>query len=82
MRHLSKIMLTGLVLSLLALAGTLCAQTTKGTIAGVVTDAQGLVVAGAAVTASAIEGGDVRSTTTGPQGEYRIEGVCLSGSAS
>jgi hypothetical protein len=41
MRHLSKIMLTGLVLSLLALAGTLCAQTTKGTIAGVVTDAGG-----------------------------------------
>jgi hypothetical protein len=82
MRHLSKITLTGLVLSLLALAGTLCAQTTKGTIAGVVTDAQGLVVPGAAVTAASIETGDVRSTTTGPQGEYRIEGVCLSGSAS
>ena len=77
MRHLSKFALTGLVLCLLALAGTLCAQTTKGTIAGVVTDAQGLVVPGASVTASAIEGGDVRSTTTGPQGEYRVEALTL-----
>ncbi|PYX43664.1 MAG: TonB-dependent receptor [Acidobacteria bacterium] len=77
MRHHSKIILTGLVLSLLALAGTLCAQTTKGTIAGVVTDAQGLVVPGASVTASAIELGEARSTTTGAQGEYRIEALTL-----
>jgi carboxypeptidase family protein/TonB-dependent receptor-like protein len=77
MRHHSKIILTGLVLSLLALAGTLCAQTTKGTIAGVVTDAQGLVVPGATVTASAIELGEARSTTTGAQGEYRIEALTL-----
>jgi hypothetical protein len=78
MRQLSKFMLTGLMLSLLAFAGSLCAQTTKGTIAGVVTDAQGLVVPGANVTAAAIEGADVRSTTTGPNGEYRIEALNLS----
>src|SRR5207302_1331606 len=48
-----------------------------GTIAGVVTDAQGLVVPGASVTASAIELGEARSTTTGAQGEYRIEALTL-----
>jgi hypothetical protein len=73
MRHSSKYVLTVLVVFALALVGTLCAQTTKGTIAGIVTDAQGLVVSGATVNAAAVEGGDVRSTTTGPNGEYRIE---------
>jgi hypothetical protein len=73
MRHHSKYVLAGLVLIALTLAGTLNAQTTKGTIAGVVTDAQGLVVPGAAITAAAAEGGDVRSATTGSNGEYRIE---------
>jgi hypothetical protein len=77
MRQFSKSVLTGLVLVALALVGTLCAQTTKGTIAGVVSDAQGLVVPGAAVTAAAVDGGDVRSTTTGPNGEYRIEALTL-----
>jgi hypothetical protein len=77
MRHSSKYVLTLLVVFALALAGTLSAQTTKGTIAGVVSDAQGLVVFGAAVTAAATEGGDVRSTTTGTNGEYRIEALTL-----
>ncbi len=76
MQHLSKYLLTLLVVFVLA-AGPLSAQTTKGTIAGVVTDAQGLVVPGASVTASAAEGGDVRSTTTGSNGEYRIEALNL-----
>jgi len=69
--------LTLLVMFAVALASTLNAQTTKGTIAGVVTDAQGLVVSGATVTAAAVEGGDVRSTTTGTNGEYRIEALNL-----
>jgi hypothetical protein len=77
MRHSSKYVLTLLVVLALALAGTLSAQTTKGTIAGVVTDAQGLVVSGATVTASAADGGDIRSTTTGSNGEYRIEALNL-----
>ena len=77
MRQSCKYGLTGLVLLTLVLVGTLAAQTTKGTIAGVVTDAQGLVVSGASVTAAAMEGGDVRSTMTGPIGEYRIESLNL-----
>lgn len=77
MRHSSKYMLTFVVMFALLLESTLWAQTTKGTIAGVVADAQGLVVPGAAVTAAAAEGGDVRSTTTGPNGEYRIESLIL-----
>jgi hypothetical protein len=77
MKLSSKYVLTLLVVFALAIGGTLFAQTTKGTIAGVVTDAQGLVVPGAAVTASAAEGGDIRSTTTGSNGEYRIEALNL-----
>ena len=73
MRHFSKYVLPGLVLFALVLAGTRCAQTTKGTIAGVITDAQDAVVPGAIVTAAPAEGGSVRSTTTGSNGEYRIE---------
>jgi hypothetical protein len=76
-RHSLKYMLTVLIMFALVLVGSLYAQTTKGTIAGVVTDAQGLVVPGAAVTAAAVEGGDVRSTTTGSNGEYRIESLTL-----
>src|ERR1700751_2169659 len=75
MRQSWKYGVAGLVLLTLVLVGTLGAQTTKGTIAGVVTDAQGLVVSGGNVTAAAIEGGDVRSTTTGGNGEYRIEAL-------
>jgi Carboxypeptidase regulatory-like domain/TonB-dependent Receptor Plug Domain len=77
MRQSCKYGLNGLVLLMLVLVGTLAAQTTKGTIAGVVSDAQGLVVSGASVTAAAMEGGDVRSATTGPIGEYRIESLSL-----
>jgi len=75
MRQSWKYGVTGLVLFTLVLVGTLSAQTTKGTIAGVVSDAQGLVVSGASVTVAAMEGGDVRSTSTGPIGEYRIESL-------
>ena len=77
MRHSSKYVLTLLVVFALAAAVTLSAQTTKGTIAGVVTDAQGLVVSGATVTAAASDGGDIRSTITGSNGEYRIESLIL-----
>ncbi|HMK21968.1 MAG TPA: carboxypeptidase-like regulatory domain-containing protein [Terriglobales bacterium] len=77
MQHSSKYVLTLLVVFALAVGGTLYAQTTKGTIAGVVTDAQGLVVPGVSVTASAADGGNVRSTTTGSNGEYRIEALSL-----
>src|SRR5437879_4563640 len=49
------------------------AQTTKGTIAGVVTDKSGAVIPGATVTAASTETGDTRSALTGSNGEYRLE---------
>src|SRR4051794_27186642 len=49
------------------------AQTTRGTIAGVVTDNSGAAVAGAKVTATPVDGGEPRTATTGGTGEYRIE---------
>src|SRR3954452_23875403 len=64
-----------LVIVLLLLSALSFAQTTRGTIAGVVTDSQGAVVTGAKITATAVNGGEPRSTTTGPSGEYRIEAL-------
>src|SRR6185369_1339300 len=60
---------------LLLLPACLMAQTTRGTIAGVVTDAQGAVVTGAKISATPVSGGEPRSTTSGPNGEYRIESL-------
>src|SRR5215831_7792373 len=57
------------------LIGGLHAQTTRGTIAGVVTDPSGNVVPGAKVTATASAGGESRSVATGALGEYRIESL-------
>ena len=50
-------------------------QTTRGTIAGVITDSTGAVVSGATVTATAVAGGEPRTTTSGSGGEYRIEAL-------
>lgn len=55
------------------LIGGATAQTTKGSIAGVVTDPSGAVVQAATVTAVPVAGGESRSATTGEHGEYRIE---------
>lgn len=51
------------------------AQTSRGTLAGSVTDSSGAAVAGATVTATAAEGGQPHVTTTGVSGEYRIESL-------
>lgn len=51
------------------------AQATKGVIAGTVSDKSGAVVTGATVTAAAKQGGETRSTTTGDNGDYRIESL-------
>lgn len=64
-----------LLVALLVVSSLAFAQTTRGTIAGVVTDTQGAVVTGAQVTATPVAGGEPRSTTTGPNGEYRIEAL-------
>jgi hypothetical protein len=65
--------LVATVLMLVMFAGSSMAQTTKGTIAGVVTDKSGAVVSGATVTATAVGGGETRTVTTSGNGDYRIE---------
>ncbi len=51
------------------------AQTSKGTIAGTVTDASGAVVPGANVVAKSKDNGATRAVTSGANGAYRIEAV-------
>ena len=65
--------LVAIALMLVMFAGFGVAQTTRGTIAGVVTDNSGAAVTGAKVTATPVEGGEARTATTGTTGEYRIE---------
>ncbi len=62
---------------ILALLGSLIAfaQTTLGIIAGTVTDSSGAVVVGATVTVQRSEGGEPRTATTGPTGDYRVESL-------
>ena len=61
-----------LSLMLTMLVGIGLAQTSKGTITGVVTDASEAVVPGATVTAAATLGGETRTVTSGPNGAYII----------
>src|SRR5665213_2084876 len=51
------------------------AQTSQGTIAGTVTDPTGAAVASASVTAKNTTGSDIRTVTTGSNGEYRVDAV-------
>jgi hypothetical protein len=59
----------------LVLSGIAVAQTSNGTIAGVVTDPQGAVVSNATVTATSVATGETKKTTTNASGAYRIESV-------
>ena len=61
-----------LLLALLLLPSAALAQTETGQIAGTVTDPQGAVVAGAAVTSTSRETGATRTTTTSADGNYTI----------
>lgn len=71
-----SILKVGILLGVLLLALGVCyAQTTRGIIAGTVTDSTGAVVTGAAVNVERMEGGDKRTTATGPNGEYRVEAL-------
>ncbi len=73
-RRLDGIVAAGaLVLALLAGSGF--AQTSKGSIGGTVTDASDAVIVGASVTAKNNDTGERRSTTTGANGQYRIDAV-------
>ncbi|MGA9672914.1 MAG: carboxypeptidase regulatory-like domain-containing protein, partial [Terracidiphilus sp.] len=61
----------------LALVGvvTVSAQTSNGTVIGVVTDATGRVIVGATVTVVSVDTGATRTTTTNQEGAYRIEAL-------
>jgi len=67
--------LVALAIAALLLATLCSAQTTKGTIAGVVTDDSGAVVQGATVTVIPKGGGENRAVNTGSAGEYRVEAL-------
>ena len=61
--------------AVLSTAYSLQAQTSKGTIAGVVTDSTGAAIAGASVAAVDTLGLDNRTVSTASNGEYRVEAV-------
>ena len=73
----NKIGLTALCLTLATLLGaaSISAQTSKGTIAGTLTDPAGGAISGATVTAQSTQLGENRSTVSGTYGEYRISAV-------
>ncbi len=61
---------------LVALTSTIArAQTSKGTIAGTVTDPSNAVVAGATVVAQDKQGAETRTVVSGANGEFRIEAI-------
>lgn len=53
------------------------AQTSKGSIGGTITDVTDAVITGATVTAKNLDTGEVRTTTTGSNGQFRIDSVEL-----
>ena len=69
---MTKRLMLGAVLALLAAAGTASAQTATGQITGTVRDATGAVVPGAAVTVTSELTGSKRETTTGQAGNYVV----------
>jgi hypothetical protein len=73
LRFAAKAALVALLAVLVA--GLSFAQTSNGTIAGAVTDATGAAIANAKVTATSINTGEVRTTTTNGVGAYRFESV-------
>jgi outer membrane receptor protein involved in Fe transport len=68
-----SIALVGLMLTMLLSMSF--AQTSKGSITGIVTDSTGAVVLNATVTATAANGGETRSATTGSNGAYVISAL-------
>jgi outer membrane receptor protein involved in Fe transport len=63
------------VVLVLICAAQLFGQATLGVISGTVTDSSGAVVVGATVSTLRTGGGDHRTTTTGSNGEYRIDAL-------
>ena len=59
----------------LALAAAACAQTSRGTVTGMIVDPSGAVIAGARAILSGTETGVQRSTISNQAGIYRFEAV-------
>lgn len=66
---------TALTATLLAAAACAFAQTSQGTVAGVVTDPMGMAVPGATVNVKNNTGSEDRTVTSGANGEYRVDAV-------
>ncbi|MGH9969355.1 MAG: TonB-dependent receptor domain-containing protein [Pyrinomonadaceae bacterium] len=70
-----KTRLISLVAMLVFGALTICAQTSRGTVSGVVADPNGGLIAGAAVTLTNTQTGVERSATSNGEGVYRFDAV-------
>ncbi len=73
--RLHKTLIFSLIFVFAASANLLVAQTSKGTIDGVVRDPSGAVVPNASITADSQLTGERRATTTNGSGEYRMEAI-------
>src|SRR5262245_14559001 len=73
MRH--KILLFAAMIAILAI--TALAQTSRGTVSGIVTDPTGAVVPGASITLTNDQTGVSRTTTANGEGFYRFDAVDL-----
>ncbi|MGH9915788.1 MAG: carboxypeptidase-like regulatory domain-containing protein, partial [Pyrinomonadaceae bacterium] len=67
-----KYLIFFLLALILALGSTAFGQSDRGTITGTVTDQNGGVVPNAKVTATNIDSGEVRETTTGDEGNFTL----------
>ncbi|MET0625985.1 MAG: carboxypeptidase regulatory-like domain-containing protein [Pyrinomonadaceae bacterium] len=72
-----KLRVLMLVFALLAPAANVAAQTSRGTVSGIVTDPAGAVIRGAAVTLTNTQTNVSRSTTANDEGFYRFDAVEL-----
>ena len=64
-----------LLMLLVPFSGFMMAQTSKGTLTGVVRDISGAVIVNASITATNSETSEVRKTTTSSLGAYRLDAV-------
>ena len=72
-----KIRHTMLLLALLGISITVAAQTSRGTVSGIVTDSNGSVIVGATITLKNVETTLSRTTTSNADGFYRFDAVEL-----
>jgi hypothetical protein len=72
-----KIRLFLLITALLTFSLAAVAQTSRGTVVGTITDANGAVIPGATVTLTNLETTITRTTTTNDEGNYRFDAVDL-----